>query len=239
MRNGFRSLLSIQFRPNVGAPIPGSPIALPSCPMICTKRLLTVGSAAATPSTRRTTSTIDWSSRCRWLSPKSPSSFSAPRTTASVPLFTLAKRSLNVPLIVSVSTRVPDRNPIPRMTATNVETNRALCINRPRTETFHTSVAQLLEPVEHLLLRRVVHRVDDAPVLEEERAVGVPGGHRIVGDDDDRLTQVVDGAAHEREDLRAGARVEVAGRLVGEDDLRPAGQRTGDSDTLLLATREL
>ena len=41
------------------------------------------------------------------------------------------------------------------------------------------------------------------------------------------------------EDLGAGARVEVAGRLVGEDDLRPAGQRTGDGDTLLLATGQL
>ena len=41
------------------------------------------------------------------------------------------------------------------------------------------------------------------------------------------------------EDLGAGAAVEVAGGLVGEDDLRPAGQRPGHGDPLLLAAREL
>ena len=41
------------------------------------------------------------------------------------------------------------------------------------------------------------------------------------------------------EHLGAGARVEVAGRLVGEDDLRPAGQRPRGRDPLLLAAGEL
>ena len=60
-----------------------------------------------------------------------------------------------------------------------------------------------------------------------------------MGDHHDRLAELAHGAAHEREDLGAGARVEVAGRLVGEDDLRPAGQGPGDGDALLLAAGEL
>ena len=47
------------------------------------------------------------------------------------------------------------------------------------------------------------------------------------------------GAAHEAEDLGAGARVEVAGGLVGEDDPGPRGERAGDGDALLLAAGEL
>ena len=50
-----------------------------------------------------------------------------------------------------------------------------------------------------------------------------------MGDHDDGLAELVDRAAQEAEDLGAGARVEVAGRLVGEDDRRagwPAPGRT-------------
>ena len=46
-------------------------------------------------------------------------------------------------------------------------------------------------------------------------------------------------AAQEAQHLGAGARVEVAGRLVGEDDLGSAGERPGDGDPLLLAAGEL
>ena len=55
-------------------------------------------------------------------------------------------------------------------------------------------------------------------------------------------TMVMPGVAElleERHDLDAGLRVEVAGRLVGEDDLRLADQRARDRDALLLAAREL
>ena len=41
------------------------------------------------------------------------------------------------------------------------------------------------------------------------------------------------------EDLAAGARVEVAGRLVGEHDRRPRDERAGDRHALLLAAGEL
>ena len=80
--------------------------------------------------------------------------------------------------------------------------------------------------------------VGDATIGEEDHAVRVAGRDRVVGHHDDRLAELAHGMAHEREDLRTGGAVEVAGRLVGEDDLRPAGQRTGDGDALLLAARQ-
>ena len=78
-----------------------------------------------------------------------------------------------------------------------------------------------------------------AAVGEEHDPVGVGGGHRIVGDHHDGLSHLADRLAHERQDLGARTGVEVAGRLVGEDDLRPAGQRPGHCHTLLLAAGQL
>ena len=60
-----------------------------------------------------------------------------------------------------------------------------------------------------------------------------------MGDHDDGLAVLAHGAAHEVEDLGAGLGVEVARRLVGEDDVGLAGQGAGDGDTLLLAAGQL
>ena len=69
------------------------------------------------------------------------------------------------------------------------------------------------------LAGRVAQLVDDPTVGEEHDPVGVGRGHRVVGDHDDGLAVVVDAAAEQLEHLGARAGVEVAGRLVGEDDL--------------------
>ena len=84
-----------------------------------------------------------------------------------------------------------------------------------------------------------LERPGEAAVGQEQDAVGVGGGDRVVGDHDDGLAEVVDDVAQEGEDLAAGPRVERAGRLVGEDDLGPRDERAGDRDALLLAAREL
>ena len=60
-----------------------------------------------------------------------------------------------------------------------------------------------------------------------------------MGDHDDGLAESLDRPPQEAEHLGAGDRVEVAGRLVGEDDVRPAGQRAGARHPLLLAAGEL
>ena len=91
------------------------------------------------------------------------------------------------------------------------------------------------------LRRRRAARASPAsrPSARNSDAVGVGGGDRVVGDHDDRLAEVVDDVAQQREDLAAGAGVERAGRLVGEHDLGPGDQRAGDGDALLLAAGEL
>ena len=81
--------------------------------------------------------------------------------------------------------------------------------------------------------------LDDLAVGEEEDAVGRGGRTRLVRDHDERLAVVLHRRAQQLEDLAAGLRVEVAGRLVREDDGRPAHERAGDRDALLLAAGEL
>ena len=79
----------------------------------------------------------------------------------------------------------------------------------------------------------------DLAVGEDDDAVGVGGDLRVVGDDDDGLAELVDRRPQQVEDAVARLRVEVAGRLVGEDDGGPGDQRAGDRDPLLLAAGEL
>ena len=76
-------------------------------------------------------------------------------------------------------------------------------------------------------------------VGEEHRTVGVRRGDRVVRDHHDRLTELTHGLTHEGEDLGARAGVEVAGGLVGEDDVRLARECARHGDALLLTTREL
>jgi hypothetical protein len=60
-----------------------------------------------------------------------------------------------------------------------------------------------------------------------------------VRDHDDRLAARPDGALQERQELSAGTRVQRTGRLVGEDDLRLAGECPCGGDALLLPARQL
>ncbi len=65
------------------------------------------------------------------------------------------------------------------------------------------------------------------------------GDVRLVGDEHDRdALRAVELLEH-LQDLDGGAAVEVAGRLVGEDQRRPVHQRARDGDALLLAARQL
>jgi hypothetical protein len=82
------------------------------------------------------------------------------------------------------------------------------------------TVPEPLEPVQHAVGGRLRHLVDDPSIGEEHDTVGVRRSDRIVGHHHDRLAVLADGLLHELEDLGAGAAVEVAGRLVGEDDRR-------------------
>ena len=61
---------------------------------------------------------------------------------------------------------------------------------------------------------------------------------RVVGDQHERRAVGAE-LVQELDHLAARFGVEVAGRLVGEDDLRPLRDRAGDRDPLALAAREL
>src|SRR3954452_16184138 len=78
----------------------------------------------------------------------------------------------------------------------------------------------------------------DPTVLDLEGDVGLAGHGHVMGDGDDcgvaRAGQVV----QEVEDHPAGLAVEVAGRLVREDDARSVGERPGDGHPLLLPAGE-
>ena len=78
-----------------------------------------------------------------------------------------------------------------------------------------------------------------SPSARNSDAVGDRRGVRVVRDHHDRLAELVDRLAQQRQHLLAGARVEVAGRLVGEQDGRARDERAGDGDALLLAAGEL
>src|SRR5690348_14300790 len=87
--------------------------------------------------------------------------------------------------------------------------------------------------------RRPAHVFDDAAVAERDRPLAAPCDAHVVGDDDDRRLQAAVKIADEREDLLARARVEVAGRFVGEQDRRVDRQRARNGDALTFAAREL
>src|SRR4051794_4546809 len=143
------------------------------------------------------------------------------------------KRPSNVFEIVAVSTNVPEMNATPRITATPVSRKRTFFAQMPLSVTFHMmpsprsagSRAEALHLVEHQVSRRLGELVDRRAVGEEHHSVGVARRDRVVGDDDGRLAEIVDRLAHERQDLRARTRVEIAGGLIGEDDLGLAEER--------------
>src|SRR5437773_9123541 len=80
--------------------------------------------------------------------------------------------------------------------------------------------------------------LDDATVEEMDAPVGVPRVARIVRHHADRGAGPVQ-LAQEIHHRLAAARIEVPGRLVGEQDERFAGHRARHGDALLLAAREL
>ena len=65
------------------------------------------------------------------------------------------------------------------------------------------------------------------------------GGVRVVRDHDDRLAVLAIERLQQLEDLVAGLAIEVAGRLVAEQQRRVGDDRARDADALLLAAGEL
>ena len=76
-------------------------------------------------------------------------------------------------------------------------------------------------------------------LVEVQRALRALGRVRIVRDHDDRLAVLAVERLQQVEDLVAGLAIEIAGRLVAEQQRRVGDDRARDADALLLAAREL
>ena len=76
-------------------------------------------------------------------------------------------------------------------------------------------------------------------VGKQHDAVGARCSPGIVGDHDDGLTEFIDRGAQDVQHLFTGARVEVAGGLVGDEHIGLGDECTGKSDSLLLPAGEL
>ena len=95
-------------------------------------------------------------------------------------------------------------------------------------------MARLAEEIARRLLLDLLARILD------DDAIGRLGDHaHVVGDDDEPHAGLVLEAAQEIEDLRLDGHVERRRRLVGDQELRPAGERHGDHHALAHAAREL
>src|SRR6056297_772730 len=172
----------------------------------------------------------------------------SPRTTTSTPSWVSTMAESSDSVIVSVRIIVPVVKATPSTIASAVVTSRSFLANRLRKDSRNMawisrsaggrSVPEPLHAVEHSVGRGPVHLVDDATVSEEDDAVGVRRGDRVVGDHHDRLAEAVDRITQEGQDLAAGAAVEIAGRFVPEDDVRLAHQGSCDGHPLLLTAGE-
>ena len=72
-------------------------------------------------------------------------------------------------------------------------------------------------------------------ILEDDDAVEAVGEVEIVGRDQPGETAVADEVKERGEHALAGRVIEIAGRLVAEQDLGVVGERADDCDPLLLA----
>src|SRR5690606_7763435 len=85
---------------------------------------------------------------------------------------------------------------------------------------------------------RLIHSLFDHALAEAEHAVHARGDAFVVGGDEGGAALLAYQVEKLVEDDIGGRLVEIAGGLVGEDESWSVGERAGDGDPLLLATRE-
>src|SRR5690606_2549587 len=79
----------------------------------------------------------------------------------------------------------------------------------------------------------------EVALVEAPHGPGALGGCRIVGDHHDRLFELFVQLLEQVQDVVRALPIQIARRLVGDDDLRIRHDRPRDRDALLLTTREL
>ena len=110
---------------------------------------------------------------------------------------------------------------------------------RPARRRGGEGVAGRVPCIRALLRRGGGHVALDMAGAQADDAVAAAGELEVVGDEDEGRAAVALQGEQEVDDRAARALVEVAGRLVGDQDRRVRRDRAGDRDALLLAAREL
>ena len=161
-----------------------------------------------------------------------------PLTTTFEPLRTSVKIELNALSIESVRTNVPLIIATPSTIAIAVSAVRSLRPSRPASATL---IMRCARPIAARISTAGLRGSSSTirPSARNSTRSAIVGGVRVVRDHDHRLPELLRRAAQQLEDLLPRRRVEVAGRLVGEDDRRLRDERARDRDALLLAAGEL
>src|SRR5262245_55854382 len=114
---------------------------------------------------------------------------------------------------------------------------RSRRVRRPMPPTRRTSAGRSRDAASSTLAHLLRGIRDDPPVPHRDATRERGGDLVVVCDDEDGRALGVQ-LLEEGEDLPARVRVEVAGRLVGEDDRGPGEDGPCDRDALSLAARE-
>ena len=86
---------------------------------------------------------------------------------------------------------------------------------------------------------KAISSIDKLSFIQSQHAVGPRGGTRVVRDQNDRFVQTAPQLFQQVQNLLGAFGVEIAGRLIGHDQLRIGHDRAGDAHALLLATGKL
>src|SRR5262245_50085016 len=223
-----------------GGSIPKTVTASPAPPAGRPERNVRCSMTGATLATPGVVAIVSTAASDRPVSRKAETRRSARPTRSCTVRSTDASRAA---LRVSDAERTPTPRAIP-MTVRSERSGRAMTARHARRsmpigleadlgQAADQRGGRVVEPAaEHDL-------VADPALADDEDAVGVGRGPRVVGDEDDRLAVLVARLPERVQELAAGGVVEVAGRLVGQEDGRPGHEGAGDGDALLLALRQL
>ena len=167
-----------------------------------------------------------------WFSRNTPVWRSIASTSVVLPWSTWAtmatlRRSVRTAWVVAVGTAVPGLSFMGSQSVAQATPIRAI-VRRAARQSPRGTLPVATGRRRH---EPAVEQLDD-PVRDLEH-------HRVVGRDDRRHALGPDDVPDEQHDPLPGLRVELAGRLVGEQEPRPVRERPGDRHPLLLAAREL
>ncbi len=192
---------------------------------------------AARPRLRASAANVSGSGRSPEIMTSAPSSRFACRVSA---VLTRSAKNATVPTLATASTSAA----ISTVSSPARQSRESIRRARPKVLTCRSVAAQrrIAARRGRRLARIKPHRalVADEPARGERQPPRAARRERdVVRDEDQRRAALAVEPEHQVRDFDAGGGVEVAGRLVGQQQLRLAGERARDRDALLLAARQL